>query len=212
MERCSKHTEREAVGRCISCGRNLCDECLAQEKGGKLLCYDCAVKGTLDDFDRKEEKGRAIAAARKVRAKKAAREGVSGFTLFVIVGVAVILLQGGVILADYLLQKPGDTSFIWSNVIKVRYERDRCADNLHRLSGMMEAYRKDHGGLPRDLTDLGDTGDGSVFRCPATGQPYAYDSGGGSYTLTCPSPGAHDLLFLFDRDGKLSWRKAEERP
>jgi hypothetical protein len=211
MEQCSRHPDRWAVGKCISCGRNLCDECVAQEKDRRLLCYDCAVKGTLDEFDEKEKKGRAAASVRKKRAKKAVRERVSGFAVFVVVGVVVILLQGGVILADYLFSSPGETSYIWSNLIEVRYERDRCADNLHRLSGMVEAYSKDHGGgLPLDLTTLADTGDGSVLRCPATGRPYLYESGGGSFTLTCPSPEAHGLLFLFDRDGKLNWRKAEE--
>ena len=153
MDQCSKHADRKAVGTCLSCGRYLCEECVAQGKGGKVLCFDCAVKVTTDEFDEKEKRYRVVAAVRKQEAgkvaKKDARRGPKAFVLFVVIGSIIILLQGGVILADYLLQNRGETSFIWSNLIEIRYERDRCVDNLHRVSGRWRMYKKDHEALSR---------------------------------------------------------------
>jgi uncharacterized Zn finger protein (UPF0148 family) len=215
MDRCSKHAESQAVGKCLSCGRYLCDECIAQKKGGKVLCYDCAVKMTLDEFDDREKRDEVVAAVRrheaKKEAKKDARKGPRSITVFIIVGVIIIALQGGVIMADYLVRNRGETSFIWSNFIEMRYKRDLCADNLHRLARAVEIYKKDHGGsLPADPDGLISGSVDSVLTCPATGNPYSYAVRGDSYTLSCPSPEAHGLIFLTDEDGKLKWRKAEE--
>lgn len=211
MDQCNKHPEREAVGRCLSCAAYLCDECVSQKEGDRLLCYDCAVKVTLDEFEKKEKRGQVIAAVRKEKAKKATREGMRGITVFIIVSAIIIVLQAGVILADYFTRNPGETSFIWSNLIQTRYERDICAGNLHRLSEMLETYKKDHkGGLPPNLAGLAGEGDDTVLSCPATSQPYLYTFHEGSYELSCPFPQAHGLVFISDENGKLKWRMAEE--
>jgi hypothetical protein len=215
MDQCSKHVERKAVGTCLSCGRCLCDECVAQEKGGKVLCYDCAVKVSLDEFDGREKREDVIAAVRRQEVKKAARKdarkGPRSLTVFIIVGAIMIALQCGMILADYLVRNQGETSFIWSNLIEMRYERDLCADNLHRLAGAVETYKKDHGGsLPADISGLVPGSDDSVLACPATGNPYSYTVRGGSFALSCPSPEAHELIFLSDEDGNLKWQKVGE--
>ncbi len=211
MNQCSTHPEREAIGKCLSCGKYLCDECVAQKKEKMLLCYDCAVKVTLDEFDTKEKRGQVIADARRKEAKKVPREGVRKMTIFVIIGAIVVLLQGGIILTDYLMRNPGETSFIRSNLIQTRYERDLCADNLHRLALMVEKYKRDHkGSLPPELAGLAGADDDSVLGCPASGQPYLYTLHEDSFEITCPSPQTHGLVFLFDDNGQLKWRKAEE--
>jgi hypothetical protein len=211
MNQCSKHPEKEAIGKCLSCGKYLCDDCVAQKKENRLLCYDCAVKVTLDEFDTKEKRGQVIAEARRKKAKKASREGMRNITVLVIVGAIIIVLQGGIILTDYLLRSPGETSFIWSNFIQTRYERDLCAGNLHRLALMVDSYKRDHNGnLPPDLASLAQAGGNSDLACPASGAPYRYTLHEGSFELACPSPEAHGLVFLFDTDGELKWRKAEE--
>jgi hypothetical protein len=211
MDQCNKHPGREAVGECLSCAAYLCDECVSQKEGDRLLCYDCAVKVTLSEFDKKEKRGQVIAAVRQEKAKKASREGMRGMTVFVIVGAIIIVLQGGVVLTDYLMRNPGETSFIWSNLIQARYERDLCAGNLHRLSLTVETYKKDHnGGLPPSLDSFVPGGDDTVLVCPATSQPYLYTFHEDSYELSCPSPREHGLVYLSDENGKMKWRNAEE--
>jgi hypothetical protein len=215
MAQCSKHLERKAVGTCLSCGKYLCDECVAQKRGTKVLCYDCAVKVSVEEFSDKEKRDRTVASVRKERALKGARKnartGLRPFTLLVIIGAVVILLQGAVILADYLVRSRGETSVTRSATVRMRYERDLCAGNLHRLAGAVEEYRKGHdGSLPADLDGLFPGGDDSILRCPATGLPYSYTVRGNSFILSCPSPAAHDLLFLVDEDGNLQWQKTGE--
>lgn len=41
---CYKHSDREAVGTCTSCGRSICSECTV-EMQGKLVCRDCLSTG-----------------------------------------------------------------------------------------------------------------------------------------------------------------------
>ena len=72
-------------------------------------------------------------------------------------------------------------------------------------------YKKDHGGtLPSEISDLVSEKDDSVLTCPATGSPYLYTVRGGHFMLSCPSPEAHELIFLTDEDGNLKWQKVEE--
>ncbi len=215
MAQCSKHPDRRAAARCLSCGKYLCEECVAQQKGQKALCYDCAVKVSVEEFGDTEKRDRAVAAVRKERAvegaRKDARRGLRPFTVLVIIVGAIILLQGAVILTDYLVRGRGETSVNRPDTVQMRYERDLCADNLHRLAGAVEEYRKDHGGsLPGDLGGLFPDGDAAALRCPSTGLPYTYTVRGDSFVISCPSPAAHGLLFLVDEDGSLRWRKTGE--
>jgi hypothetical protein len=39
-QRCANHIAREAVARCLDCGRYFCGECVT-EHGGRLLCATC---------------------------------------------------------------------------------------------------------------------------------------------------------------------------
>lgn len=41
--KCVRHTEREAVARCPSCGGDFCRECIV-EHGGRILCAACLAK------------------------------------------------------------------------------------------------------------------------------------------------------------------------
>lgn len=43
--KCVRHTEREAVARCPSCGGDFCRECIV-EHGGRVLCAACLAKET----------------------------------------------------------------------------------------------------------------------------------------------------------------------
>ncbi|MBN1983776.1 MAG: hypothetical protein JW795_19735 [Chitinivibrionales bacterium] len=42
--RCTNHTEREAVARCLSCGNFFCRECVT-EHDGQLMCAGCIRSG-----------------------------------------------------------------------------------------------------------------------------------------------------------------------
>lgn len=215
MSQCDKHADRKAVHTCRSCGRNLCGECVAQEKEGKALCYDCAVKVTLEEFDGIEKRHRAIAVERKreaiKEAKKDARRGPRPFYLFVIIGTIIVIAQAGIVLTDYLMRNRSETSVIWSGLMQTRYERDLCADNLHRLSVLVEEYKNNHdGSLPVDLgAVIGDSAD-PVLVCPSSGEPYIYTVVGNGFTITCPSPEVHELGFLSSHDGTIVWRRWSE--
>lgn len=41
--KCVRHTEREAVARCPSCGGDFCRECIV-EHDGRVLCANCLAK------------------------------------------------------------------------------------------------------------------------------------------------------------------------
>ncbi len=43
MSNCAYHSDREAVGACVNCGRLICDECKTF-LGGKIYCNPCADK------------------------------------------------------------------------------------------------------------------------------------------------------------------------
>ena len=43
--RCVRHTEREAVARCSSCGGFFCRECVV-DHGAKIVCAGCLAKST----------------------------------------------------------------------------------------------------------------------------------------------------------------------
>ncbi len=44
-QRCFNHGGREAVARCVSCGRSYCRECVA-EHGGRMICAACLRRET----------------------------------------------------------------------------------------------------------------------------------------------------------------------
>lgn len=41
--KCEKHTEKEAIAACVSCGRGICEDCRLQ-LAGKNYCQECADK------------------------------------------------------------------------------------------------------------------------------------------------------------------------
>jgi len=43
QQRCSRHQQREAVARCLECGRFFCRECVTEHQG-RLLCSACLSK------------------------------------------------------------------------------------------------------------------------------------------------------------------------
>ena len=43
QQRCYRHHHREAVARCLSCGRYFCRECVTEHQG-RLLCSTCLSK------------------------------------------------------------------------------------------------------------------------------------------------------------------------
>lgn len=40
---CSLHTERKAIGACVSCGDPLCEECVAIRDGEEIMCRMCEL-------------------------------------------------------------------------------------------------------------------------------------------------------------------------
>lgn len=211
MSKCYKHPDKNAVGSCRSCGKNLCETCVAQQKAGISLCYDCAVKVTLDEFNKVEKRDHVAAAERKQEAIKEAkrdtRRGPRPFSLFVIIGTIIVFVQVGIVLADYLMRTGTETSVIWSGMMQTRYERDVCTQNLHYVSTRIQEYKKTHdGALPPDLEAIGIEA-GSVLFCPSSGKPYSYVVDGSSFTISCPSPEEHELGFLSSRDGTIMWRR-----
>lgn len=46
--KCVRHTEREAIARCPSCGGDFCRECIV-EHGGRVLCAACLAKEAKTD-------------------------------------------------------------------------------------------------------------------------------------------------------------------
>jgi len=54
LKRCFNHSHREAAGRCSSCGRFFCRECLTDHED-RLVCSAC-----LENSSRKRAAGRSI--------------------------------------------------------------------------------------------------------------------------------------------------------
>lgn len=213
MSHCYKHPDRKTVGRCRSCHKALCSECVAQQEGADVLCYECAVKVTLHDFKGIEKRDRAIAVERKheaiKEAKKDARRGPRPFYLFVFIGTVIVLIQAGIVIADYLMRTGTETSVIWSGLMQTRYERDVCANNLHRISALVEEYGKIHdGALPPGLgAVIGDAAN-PVLVCPSSGKPYVYTADRGTFAVSCPSPETHELSSLSSHDGTITWGRS----
>ena len=212
MERCDRHTERIAKGICASCGDRLCDECISERRGNVVLCFECAVKATANDFEKWEREKAVEAERRKTQIKKPGREKIGGFGWFLIITLSIILLESGVIATDYFVVRRGEVSHISSNTITKRYNLDVSSMNMHKISMAIERYKDDHGGvLPEDLEALVPDYLGSVPVDPVTGFEYEYSAGDGGYSVVCSAPEAHGMEYLKNVNGKIHYKRLEER-
>ncbi|MBN1573892.1 MAG: hypothetical protein JW984_11910 [Deltaproteobacteria bacterium] len=212
MERCDRHSERIAKGICTSCGDRLCDECISDRRGDIVLCFECAVKATAGDFEKWERKKDAEAEIRRAKIKKPEREGIGGFGWFLIITLSIIALESGIIATDYLVVRRGEISRISSNTITKRYNLDVSSVNMHKISMAIEKYKDGHGGAPpKELSALVPDYLGSIPADPVTGLDYEYLAEDGSYSVTCSAPEAHGMLYLINVNGKLHYKKLEEK-
>lgn len=212
MESCDKHPSRIANDKCASCGAKLCDECISDRRGDIVLCYECAMKATTSDFERWEKEKTVKAEIQKAKIKKPRKEGVSGFSLFLIASLFIIALEGGVIIADYFVLRSEDVSYISSNTIKERSMLDLSVQNLHMISMAIESYKKDHGGiLPEDLKALVPDYLSSIPVDPFTDLDYEYLFEDDNYNIICLKPEVYGMRYLKSINGKIYYMKFEEQ-
>ncbi len=211
MERCDKHTTRAAEGSCALCGAKLCEECVSDRRDKIVLCYECAFKATTGDFEKWKKEKDIAAEVSKAQIKKPAKERISGFNLFLIISLSLIVLECGVIMTDYLLIRSNDVSYISSNTITKRYKLDLNAQNLHTISVAIESYKINNGGtLPKDIDALIPDFLDSQPLDPVSGLGYLYQTDNKNYTVICPTPEVHGMRYLMSKNGKVYYLKLEE--
>ncbi len=211
MERCDKHSTRIAEGSCASCGAKLCEECVSDRRDNIILCYECALKATTNDFEKWEKEKTIAAEVQKAQIKKPAKERISGFTLFLIISLSLIALEGGIIMTDYFLIKSKDVSYISSNTITKRHKLDLATLDLHTISMAIESYKTNNGGtLPKDIDTLIPDFLDSQPLDSVSGLEYLYQTDNKNYTVTCPTPEVHGMRYLMSKNGKVHYLKLEE--
>ena len=193
-EYCRNHSDREAVGGCVGCGAPICQQCVSEERYGKILCFDCALDSSLDDFselDKKqsevsEQKRSEVALYQKKKEKKREKRT---FRVFLIICFVIIAFESGVLLVDYYLQKKEEISFISSHEIELRYNRDVSMNDLHAIGTAIEFYQSQNNGeLPKDLGTLVPGYIKSIPADPVSGREYIYVIEDGGYRVESPHP------------------------
>ena len=49
MANCENHADRQAVDRCVKCGKLICPECVEVRDQSGSYCFDCAVAAQLSE-------------------------------------------------------------------------------------------------------------------------------------------------------------------
>jgi hypothetical protein len=170
------------------------------------------MKATSNDFEKWEKEKTVEAEVRKAKIKRAKREEISGFTLFLIASIFVIALEVGVITADYFILGGEEVSYISSNTIKERSMLDLSMQNLHMISMAVESYKKDNGGaLPEDLDSLVPDYLSSIPVDPFTDLDYEYLFEDETYNIVCLRPEVYGMRYLKNINGKIYYIKLEEQ-
>lgn len=209
-ENCRNHSDRKAVGICTACGAPICRQCVGEQRDEKFLCFDCALESSLEDFsewDKKQiqqgEKKRSEADL--YRKKREEKKRKRAYRIFLIVCIVLIVFEGGVLLADYILQQREESSFISSHRIELRYNRDLTLNDLHMIGGAIESYQLENdGALPKELdTLLAAEYMVTLPTDPLTGRAYTYNIENGQYIVKSPNPELYGLRYLVNRNGRI---------
>lgn len=109
--------------------------------------------------------------------------GITAISLLVAVFIAAVL-------AAYLLSvytgSSKDPNKRANAPIKQAQSVD-CMNNLSQIRGAIELYNASNGSYPPDLSSISQSIQGSVLKCPVSGNAYQYDPVGGK--VWCVTPG-----------------------
>jgi hypothetical protein len=208
-ENCRNHPDRRAVGVCRACGKPICRQCVGEQRDDMLLCFDCALESSLDDFSewdtkqvqRGKERRSEVDLHRKRREKKTEQKA---FRIFLVVCFVIFAIEGTILLTDYLLQRKEEISFISSHEIERRYNRDVSVNDLHMIGNAIESYTSQNtGALPEDLDALITEYMVTLPTDPMTGRDYTYGVVNGEYIVASPNPELYGLRFLANRNGRV---------
>ncbi|MFI5397474.1 MAG: hypothetical protein ACHQ9S_18195 [Candidatus Binatia bacterium] len=100
----------------------------------------------------------------------------------------VMVLELGLLLwprSDVVREAPVETIAI--------YQANPCAQQMNRILGAIDAYRRVKRHLPASLSELVPAYLAVAPLDPASGKPYLYARMGDAVSLTCPNPDRHSM-------------------
>lgn len=193
---CEKHN-KDYVNNCYSCLKPLCPECASISRENRTYCFQCAMNLSLKvEAERRELQTQA----EEQKEEKAEKRKRLTKKILLYIGLGIILLEVGIIMAGRFLghNHPGSLSQIDTVKQKQEYDFLACMANLGGLNSAVKLYKKEHSGAsPPSLTFL----IAQYFKveplCPSTGKTYIFSSNNDGYKISCPNPAAHAKKNLF---------------
>lgn len=156
---CEVHAGQRVIANCSLCQRPLCNKCLGERKGTRMLCQECAVKDIVASYDDERQKGTEEAEVAEVKKhvhvekrRKVLRIAMS--SVLVVEAAALFFLAGRAARAHQWLVGGVDKAYTKS------LQTDRCVANLWKIKAALDKFIHENKRPPRTLSELLDNGSG----------------------------------------------------
>jgi len=194
---CEVHGDQRVIGSCSSCGRPLCNKCLGERKGERLLCQECSIENILASYDDERERETEETAATEVKKQEHVQKRRKALRISLVCALAV---EG--VLVFFLAGKVAPKAHHWlvggmDEAYAESLQVEKCVGNLWRLKAAIDKFTHENRRPPATLSEMLDNQLDKLPVCPASRQEYVYEQvKDGVYVFRCPTPQEHAVREL----------------